>query len=195
MARIQILIAVTLGTLLFSCDNHQPHFLNEDALVADFHYQIEGDCSTPVLEVILENKSSKANAYHWNFGDGTTSNETNPKKIYSKSGNYTIKLTAYFSKDSIQIEQQISITRNSDGTGPHGQLSFTRNDTTNLELTFEIITEEPTYSLSFGDGTTISSNEKIVKHQYAGPGRYKALLTVQNSEGANCTTVTIDVEP
>ncbi|MEM2934744.1 MAG: PKD domain-containing protein [Candidatus Thermoplasmatota archaeon] len=32
-------------------------------------------------------------AYYWNFGDGTTSNKTNPSHAYSKAGKYTVKLT------------------------------------------------------------------------------------------------------
>jgi len=31
--------------------------------------------------------------YYWDFGDGTTSNKTNPTHAYSKAGKYTVKLT------------------------------------------------------------------------------------------------------
>jgi PKD repeat protein len=175
MAGIKILLALTLGIILFSCKSEHPDFLNKSDVV-DFDYQIEGDCSTPVLEVILENKTLNADSYLWDFGDGTTSNHVSPKKVYPKSGSYTIKLTAYFSDNVVQIEKQISIIRNSDGTGPSGQISFQRSNSTSLELSFEITTEEPVYTLSFGDGSIISSSQKVIKHQYAGLGRYSVLL-------------------
>jgi len=194
---MRILIAFTLGLILFSCDSVQPDFLIEgDPIVVDFDYQIEGDCSTPVLEVVLENKTLTADSYLWDFGDGTISNLVNPRKVYLKSGSYTIKLTAYFLEDSVQIEKQVSISRNSDGTGPSGHLSFARSNATKLEFTFTITTDEPSYLLSFGDGSPfISSSEKSIKHQYAAPGRYSPALFLQNSEGSNCVSVLVDVVP
>lgn len=194
MGKIKILIALTLGIILYSCASEQPDFLNESDVV-DFDYQIEGNCSTPVLEVILENKTLNADSYLWDFGDGTNSNQVSPKKVYAKSGSYTIKLTAYFSDNVVQIEKQISIIRNSDGTGPLGQISFQRNNATSLELSFEIISGEPIYKLFFGDGTIISSSEKVITHQYPGPGKYSTLLLVQNSEGCNCANTTIELTP
>jgi PKD repeat protein len=182
--------------LIFSCDGEQPGFQEEVDVVVDFDYEISGDCSTPVLEIILENKTAKAESYMWDFGDGTTSNQVNPKKVYAKSGEYLIKLTAYFSGDTAQIEKQIGIIRNSDGTGPIGQLSFTRSNATDLEITFNILTDEPSYSLSFGDGSaTLLSNEKVIKHHYSGGGTYSALLIVQNTEGCNCVDVTLNLTP
>ncbi len=44
--------------------------------------------------VTLTNKSEKATAYRWNFGDGKTSEEENPTHRYLKSGDYDIVLTA-----------------------------------------------------------------------------------------------------
>jgi PKD repeat protein len=195
---MRILVAFTFGLILLSCVSEQPDFLIEgEPIVVNFDYQIEGDCSTPVLEVVLENKTLTADSYLWDFGDGTISNQVNPRKVYPRSGSYTIKLTAYFSEDTVQIEKQVSISRNSDGTGPSGQLSFARSNATNLEFTFAITTDEPSYLLDFGDGNTpiISSGEKSIKHQYAAPGRYSAGLFLQNSEGSNCVSVLVDVVP
>lgn len=194
MNTLRTLLTLTAGMLAFSCDSDELAFQNETA-VADFNYEISGDCSTPTLEVVLKNITENADSYFWDFGDGTTSNEVNPKKVFAKSGEYMVKLTAYFSRDTIEIEKQIRIVRNSDGTGPSGQLSFTRSDAANLEVTFNIETDEESYSLFFGDGSAISSNEKAIKHLYAGVGKYSALLIVQNTKGSNCADVVLTLTP
>jgi chitodextrinase len=46
------------------------------------------------LEVIeLTNTSENGIAYHWDFGNGTTSAEQHPTVMYKMHGNYTVKLT------------------------------------------------------------------------------------------------------
>lgn len=42
----------------------------------------------------FNNESENADTYTWDFGDGTTSTETNPTKTYTSPGSYTVKLTA-----------------------------------------------------------------------------------------------------
>ena len=44
--------------------------------------------------VIFINESRGAVSYIWDFGDGTTSTEFEPKHAYTKAGEYTIKLIA-----------------------------------------------------------------------------------------------------
>src|SRR5690554_4133289 len=45
-------------------------------------------------EVRFTNASENADSYTWHFGDGTTSTEANPTKIYTTPGLYTVRLTA-----------------------------------------------------------------------------------------------------
>ncbi|NQU84298.1 MAG: PKD domain-containing protein, partial [Mariniphaga sp.] len=45
-------------------------------------------------EVSFNNKSENATSYKWNFGDGNSSEQGNPKNIYSNPGEYTISLTS-----------------------------------------------------------------------------------------------------
>jgi endonuclease/exonuclease/phosphatase family metal-dependent hydrolase len=44
--------------------------------------------------VHFTNNSQRASSYSWDFGDGNSSTETNPTHSYTKSGSYTIVLTA-----------------------------------------------------------------------------------------------------
>ena len=45
--------------------------------------------------ISFTNQSANADAYLWDFGDGTTSADANPIHEYNKSGKYKIKLTAF----------------------------------------------------------------------------------------------------
>lgn len=44
--------------------------------------------------ISLENASKNAESYEWDFGDGNTSTEVNPKHDYTLSGRYTVTLKA-----------------------------------------------------------------------------------------------------
>jgi PKD repeat protein len=52
----------------------------------------------PGNEVIFTNLSSGASNYVWDFGDGVTSKEGNPKHIYTKAGEYNVILLASSNK-------------------------------------------------------------------------------------------------
>ncbi len=61
------------------------------AVVADFDNSFGVSCSTP-FTVTFYNKSMNANNFTWDFGDGNTSNQTNPTHIYNTPGTYNVKL-------------------------------------------------------------------------------------------------------
>ena len=58
-------------------------------ITADFTYKKAYDChDTPVL--IMENTSENASIFHWEFGDGNTSDETDPSHKYTFSDSLQI---------------------------------------------------------------------------------------------------------
>ncbi len=64
---------------------------------------------TVPLTVMFSNQDSSS-SLHWDFGDGTFSNESSPTHIYNKPGNYAITLTtknsAGVATDKINIDAQ-----------------------------------------------------------------------------------------
>lgn len=54
---------------------------------ADFSYQMTDN------GVQFTNLSANSSAYHWDFGDGTTSTEEHPLHLYPENGNYQVVLT------------------------------------------------------------------------------------------------------
>jgi peptidyl-prolyl cis-trans isomerase B (cyclophilin B) len=59
--------------------------------------------------ITFENKSTKAESYLWDFGDGTTSTEVSPDHKYILSGNYKVTLKATKGKKESIIEQTILV--------------------------------------------------------------------------------------
>ncbi len=54
---------------------------------------IPGNAAVP-LTVSFANRTTNADSYLWDFGDGATSTQTNPQHTYTKKGSFTVKLTA-----------------------------------------------------------------------------------------------------
>jgi PKD repeat protein len=73
-----------------ACDNSDDDVINQNELVAKYTFVKE---SMPG-KVTFINTSENANSFEWDFGDNTTSTINNPVKIYTQTGEYTVKLTA-----------------------------------------------------------------------------------------------------
>jgi PKD repeat protein len=50
-------------------------------------------CAVP-CEIAFTNTSLRASSYHWDFGDGTTSSEINPRHTFSSARQYQVRLIA-----------------------------------------------------------------------------------------------------
>ncbi len=61
----------------------------------DFSFETTTDPATGNIHYVVtfENRSLEAVGYHWNFGNGNTSNEENPVEIYTQGGVYEVTLT------------------------------------------------------------------------------------------------------
>ncbi len=89
------------------------------------------------------NSTGSIDSYKWDFGDGTTSTETNPYHVYSLPGTYTVKLKGIAGTLSDSIQSQIIISNQSTWTaGGNYSLDKTKTgvknftDATNLFTTF-----------------------------------------------------------
>ncbi len=76
---------------------------NTSLPVASFNY------SQNFFTVLFNNTSSNATSYHWNFGDGNTSNLSSPNHIYPTNGTYTVTLTAYNECGDSAVTTQIVV--------------------------------------------------------------------------------------
>lgn len=91
----------------------------------------------PPLEVEFQGSQSydpdgDSLTYHWNFGDGTTSIEVNPVKIYHQRGEYIAQLTVsdgIFSSKSQAIKIQVGTPPSVTINFPEGNLAYKAGDT------------------------------------------------------------------
>ena len=91
-----VLLAIMMLAVT-SCVDKDPNYGNFPSKDVDFTYQVDGDEYAldfyVVSTVQFTNTSSKSGNVTWDFGDGQTSNEANPKHKYEKAGVYTVTLT------------------------------------------------------------------------------------------------------
>ncbi|WNY28177.1 hypothetical protein MmiEs2_03590 [Methanimicrococcus stummii] len=134
------------------------------------------------LNVQFTDKSQGNNlTYAWDFGDGATSTEKNPKHTYTKEGTYTVKLTIKneYGNNTATKDKYITVGNlpraefQADvlsGVAPH-PVQFT-----------DLSTGNPTsWYWDFGDGST--STDKNPRHTYQKSGYYNVTLTVKNAYG------------
>ena len=121
--------------------------------------------------------------YNWDFGDGFTSNEANPKHTYEEAGDYTAKLTVTDPRGGQDISDlAISVLK------PKPNVVAIINETSGnapFEVAFNGTSSQDYDGMSvslkwdFGDGTsqTVDSTESSINHTYQDPGVYLVTLT------------------
>ena len=68
----------------------------------------EDEFSAPA-NITFTNESEKAETYHWDFGDGNESTESNPVHRYTHSGNYKVILRAENGNKKNKTEKRIMV--------------------------------------------------------------------------------------
>jgi PKD repeat protein len=135
-------------------------------------------------------QSAGAVAWHWDFGDGTTSTSASPNHIYSLPGDYTVTLAVLDStgctdtlvkKDFIQVK----------GTYAY----FTLSAQASCMNTFVQFTDSSinatAWQWNFGDGH--ASNLQNPSHHYVDTGSYTVSLITTDSLG--CTSFYTHPDP
>lgn len=92
-----ILSALSLIFVLFISCELDPDFKDSlnisDPPIADFTFSTETQPCEPPCEVSFTSTSLRAINHTWEFGDGSTSQEKNPKYTYQNAGTFNVKLT------------------------------------------------------------------------------------------------------
>ncbi|RYD83460.1 MAG: PKD domain-containing protein [Sphingobacteriales bacterium] len=146
--------------------------------------------SPPAVKVCAPYTTSFAYAginsseWNWDFGDGTTSIEQNPKHTYTSPGKYVVSLKTVTSEgctQTISNFQTIIIEK------IEANFSYQRkSDCPPYEYYFkDLSTNAVSWLWNFGDGTT--STDKNPTHNFASSGDYNVTLTSTNASG--CTSV------
>ncbi len=150
-------------------------------------------------------------SYNWDFGDGTSANGRQVKKIYSRPGIYSVSLVT---RDNLRLRapgpQENRIRVYSPPVADAGKDMFiclgqsvifdaSESKVSNsIERCFNCDLLD--YTWNFGDGTPEAKGIKV-RHKYAQPGKYKATLTVRDGKNRKCSlsedsvTVLVNTRP
>ena len=120
--------------------------------------------------------------YHWDFGDGGTSDEQNPIHIYRSPGTYTITLRVVDSNGKEDTDTTYAVVYSEDvlivdANGPYEGIV---GEAIQFHGSAQGGTPPYTYHWDFGDGET--SDEQNPMHVYQGAGEYTVTLTVIDGE-------------
>ena len=130
--------------------------------------------------------------WSWEFGDGATSQDSNPSYQYQQVGNYTVNLTVEDREGAINrtsSDRPVRVYRHGDEyETPEARFTYELvSDASNRKMKFiDASLNVPTNWLwNFGDNSY--SYEKDPTHTFELFGTYEVKLTVSNPAGANTT--------
>lgn len=142
--------------------------------------------SVPKVVTFVDESLYAPTSWSWDFGDGTTSTEKNPRHVYMNEGTYTVSLTVKntFGEDTMVKTGLITV-------GGGADVDFTADRTTvgaGTVVTFsDLSTMSPNqWVWDFGDGMTgFGANPQ---HIYREVGVYDVTLTASNLYQTNSRT-------
>jgi gliding motility-associated-like protein len=141
---------------------------------------------------VFNNVSAGGQEFYWDFGDGTTSRETNPVHLYPTPGTFTIKLKAVDSA-TCNREDTTSFTIIV-SSQPVASFTYAPDPPQeNTPVDFQNTSTGATkFEWQFGDGETLAvSSMEPVKHIFNESKKYNTCLIALNAVGCPDTTCQI----
>jgi gliding motility-associated-like protein len=149
-------------------------------------FSVTGNTGCQPIEVSFINNSQnlESPAYAWNFGDGTTSAETNPIHLYEVPGNYDITLTVtnqtgcvntLTMADAVEVYAVPVADFDADpqaATIDNPTIRFTEN----IDIPYALI------NWDFGDGATNEGDDNP-RHTYGAAGTYYVVMYTETEHG------------
>jgi len=150
-------------------------------------FTVSTTCAEP-LKRIFTDQSIGADQWHWDFGDGNTSNIPSPTHVYAGPGNYTVTLivtnfstgctyTATGSQRVVNETPDFTVT----------DTIICRNNIVTFTTTNVHQPNMATYAWTFGDGATATGYS--ASHTYTTSGYYDVSLITTDINGCSDTIV------
>ncbi|MCB9361573.1 MAG: PKD domain-containing protein [Flavobacteriales bacterium] len=175
---------VTIGNCPLICDSILIGACN---LVSNFSYTDNGNGNYSFTNL----SSGIADTFEWNFGDGNTSNNTNPNHTFNANGVYVVVLAI---TDSIggcidYYTLTINVTGVLNSTPCNAGFSmYTDSISSGVNVVNSSTGSNLTYFWDFGDGNT--STQAYPSYTYSTAGPFELCLTVTGD--GNCTSTYCD---
>ncbi len=143
--------------------------------------------TVPLQVMFYDESTGTITTRLWNFGDGTTSAETDPKHVFQQAGRYTVSLTVAGpgGSDTKTISDYITVTE----PAPVADFSAAPlQGNVPLIVQFSDSSQGLIHNRTwdFGDGSTSSSTNPT--HLFLTPGEYTIKLTVSGPGGSDTRT-------
>ncbi|HTE24892.1 PKD domain-containing protein, partial [Flavitalea sp.] len=148
----------------------------------DFSSVNHASCKAP-FTVEFQNLTQNSTAWIWDFGDGTTSTEKNPKHTYNQLGQYDITLTATFSggcQNTITKPVFVQVVEPTIGVSnlpAGGCIPYTFVPVHNVKAVDGVAS----WLWDFGDGST--SSQSNPSHIYTTAGSFDIKLRIVTNSG------------
>ncbi len=153
--------------LLLSCGKKN----GTDSTAADANFVVSGYEKAAPTPVTFINTSKNATSYLWNFGDGTTSTESNPVHSYSLDGTYLLTLKAIGANSTDSVCKIITIATLPAPNKSALSYFFDRCSGAPVGASFKTINPASTNTVwDFGNGVINTNRDPIV--QFFAPGDY-----------------------
>jgi PKD repeat protein len=144
---------------------------------SNFNFLVNGS------QASFTNQSTNSTGSSWNFGDGFTSNETNPVHGYLADGTYTVTLISSGICGPDTSTAQVTIQ-----TPPQAGFSYQQSgDCVPVSVTFtnESSPNATSFAWSFPGGTPSSSNLENPSVTYNSAGTYDVTLIAYSGNGSD----------
>jgi gliding motility-associated-like protein len=136
----------------------------------------------PPLFVQFTNTSISYINSAWDFGDGSTSSNTNPSHFYTSPGTFVAKLTVTTTGGCTHI-----YTKNIVIKGPSGVFTYNPlQGCSPLSISFTANTQNTTnYVWDYNNGQTVSTTNAAITYTYTQPGKYLPRLILKDDLGCS----------
>ena len=182
-----------------TCDDQHDPVTEPHPPVAGFISTVNG--LTVKFTDVSSDEDGDTLSYLWNFGDGETSQESNPVHTYAAVGTYTVKLTVSDADSEDTYTASVVLSDPTPSNNPPVARIGIKKNSSDGTVEFENKSTDPdagdkdnlTYKWSFGDNS--ESTEVSPTHKYAESGDYKVELVAYDGKDYSSTeTMTIHVE-
>ena len=156
---------------------------------ADF--QVSDDTPAVGQQIQFENKSAgyPPLSFQWDFGDGRTSTEANPRHLYAAPGDYEARLIVHNQSGQSVYSQRLTV-----GEPPQTRIILPPNVYAQTPFVAQAFTDGRERELTWEMGDGIVRRGFWVEHVFAAPGPYIITLNAANDYGNAVTTALVQVE-
>jgi len=170
--------------LVVTAYNKMPYFGQVQVISVDFYWEPEYPNTGEPIHFYGVAEGS-VSSWHWDFGDGETSEEQNPVHTYYAEGIYDVTLTITNSDGTFSITKSVQVKDNWEPIAiAHPEFYAGNNPTVHFDGSdsWDPDGSIVSYYWDFADGNT--STEVSPTHTYAEDGIYNVTLTVTDDRGA-----------